>query len=268
MKTTFQLFQFLFFISLTSFLVSCGSDDEAEEPVVDCSVSNLSVAITSTTKAWCDVLGTIEVAVTGGEGSITYSLDGTNFQSATTFEGLEAGNYIVTAKDSNDCISTASATVEADSLVEFTTTEEDSGCGTTQGTITVTATGGDGSYQYSIDGGSFGDSNVFSSLGQGDYTVAVKDGGSCNESSDVAVLSGTSLSTHIQPIITLNCAVTGCHVSGGQSPNFSMVANIMANADRIKVRTGAGTMPPSGRSITQEQIDLIDCWVNDGGLNN
>jgi uncharacterized membrane protein len=40
-------------------------------------------------------------------------------------------------------------------------------------------------------------------------------------------------------------------------------------AASVKLRTANKSMPPSGSSqLTQSQIDLIGCWVDDGALNN
>lgn len=50
----------------------------------------------------------------------------------------------------------------------------------TNNSITVNAIGGTPSYQYSIDNVNWQDSNVFSGLSRGDYTVYVKDSYDCN----------------------------------------------------------------------------------------
>ena len=79
-----------------------------------------------------------------------------------------------------------------------------------------------------------------------------------------------SLTTDVLPIIQADCAVPGCHVAGGQSPNFEVRANIINRADRIRERTSNGTMPPSssGRSLTGSEIEAIRCWVAQGALDN
>jgi hypothetical protein len=47
--------------------------------------------------------GSITVEQTGGIAPIRYSIDGVNFQSSSTFNGLSGGTYEVTARDANDC---------------------------------------------------------------------------------------------------------------------------------------------------------------------
>ncbi|MCR9064184.1 MAG: Ig-like domain-containing protein, partial [Cytophagales bacterium] len=48
-------------------------------------------------------------------------------------------------------------------------------CGTNTGSIEVQATGGSGEYQYKINSGNYQTSNKFTGLGQGTYTIQVKD---------------------------------------------------------------------------------------------
>jgi gliding motility-associated-like protein len=51
----------------------------------------------------------------------------------------------------------------------------DASCGNNNGTITITGNGGATPYSYSIDGIHFQNSNIFSGLAPGDYTVSLKD---------------------------------------------------------------------------------------------
>ena len=266
MKAFFKLFQAVFFLTLITFAISCSDDEET--PKVDCTTSDLAATATGTDVS-CASQGSVTASSTGGTGTVQYSIDETNFQASGVFEDLSAGNYTVTAKDTNGCTSTATVSVSGDaaSSVAFTTSEVDSGCGGSQGSITVTASGGNGTYEYSIDGGSFGSSNIFAGLAQGSHSITVKDSDDCDNSSDVSISAGTSLSADIAPIITQNCAVTGCHVAGSISPNLSTNAGILAKANRIMARTGAGSMPPSG-ALSSVDVAAIACWVNDGGLDN
>lgn len=55
--------------------------------------------------------GTISVSATGGTGAYSYSKDGSTFQSGNQFTGLVGGNYIITIKDANNCIVTATTAI-------------------------------------------------------------------------------------------------------------------------------------------------------------
>jgi mono/diheme cytochrome c family protein len=79
--------------------------------------------------------------------------------------------------------------------------------------------------------------------------------------------TSSSYATVISPIFQANCASSGCH--GANSPNgdWTNYNNVKTKAAAIKTRTGNRTMPLGG-SLSQQQIDLIACWVDGGALNN
>ena len=79
-----------------------------------------------------------------------------------------------------------------------------------------------------------------------------------------------SLTNNVQPIVSNNCAVSGCHVSGAQSPNLSTKQNIIDRASRIKQRTQSRSMPPpgSGITLTEEEMATLSCWVDNGANDN
>lgn len=75
---------------------------------------------------------------------------------------------------------------------------------------------------------------------------------------------------NIKPLITTKCAISGCHLDNSGLPDFSQNAIIQSKAAGIKSRTASGNMPPSGSGITltQQEIDDISCWVDDGAQIN
>lgn len=147
-----------------------------------------------------------------------------------------------------------------------------SNCGQSEGSITVSGSGGTGTLVYSIDGQSFQSDGKFSNLKSGTYTITVKDASGCTNvvEAKVELVQDVSLASDIVPLMQSNCAVSGCHVSGAQNPNFSDKANILQNASQILSRTSNRSMPPSssGKSLTDAQIELIRCWVDAGAKDN
>lgn len=79
-----------------------------------------------------------------------------------------------------------------------------------------------------------------------------------------------TFSQDVQSIINTNCAVAGCHVTGTTLPDFSQNSVMESRAAQIKSRTANGSMPPpsSGLSLSKEQVDIIACWVDNGGKTN
>jgi hypothetical protein len=94
----------------------------------------------------------------------------------------------------------------------------------TDGEITVTATGGTGTLEYSLDGGSYQASNVFTSLASGDHTIDVKDANGCIVSfTDVTITAPDLLEVVDEGISDASCSETTdgavpIYVSGGTTP--------------------------------------------------
>jgi len=213
--------------------------------------------------------GTINVVVTGGSGVLQYQLDNGNFQQNPLFTNLLSGSYIITVQDESGCEVSREVVVQANtSTINLSFTTLDAGCGTNNGSIEVMASGGSGNFSYSLNGSSFQSNPVFPNLDRGAYGIIVQDDIGCSVTDNVSIMSGVSFQNQVGPIISTNCAISGCHASGTQRVNFEIFANIQARAAEIKSRTSSRDMPRGGGSLTQDEIDLIACWVDDGALDN
>jgi gliding motility-associated-like protein len=114
--------------------------------------------------------------LSGGNGQqpFTYSIDGTNFQTGNVFNGLAAGNYDIIMKDANG------ATLHVESVVQngcpsVSATATLADCGSANGTISATGSGGTAPYQFSRDGINFQSSGFFPGLAANTYTITVRD---------------------------------------------------------------------------------------------
>jgi len=266
---------FVNFISLVSlFLIvtSCGSSEDDPAPICE---SPPSVSIVSTTPtSTCDGQnGEIEVNGTGGTAPLEFSIDDTTFQQSTTFTNLEACSYIVTVRDAEGCTNTN--TVEAvvafadSDLNASSTITEDTECVGGNGIIEVNATGGSSPYEFDIGNG-FSGQSTFSGLAAGDYQVIVRDAEGCTFTVNVSVNQGdtnTSYANDIEPIMLASCAIPGCHNGDNGEGNWTNFSEVQDKAEEIKTRTQDGSMPQTG-SITDAEIALIACWVDEGAKDN
>jgi hypothetical protein len=138
------------------------------------------------------------------------------------------------------------------------------------GKVSVTASGSTG-FTFKVDNGSYQSSGDFSDLSPGSHTFTAKDAGGCEKAASVSIpplTAGTNF-TAVKAVLQTNCAIPGCHVSGGQSPNWTDDCTIVRNADRIKARAvdAAGTlnqMPPTGSALPQADRDKINAWITAG----
>ncbi|MEQ9404665.1 MAG: SprB repeat-containing protein [Cyclobacteriaceae bacterium] len=251
------------------FWVRCGSS--VEEPVVDCSLSDLSITVAGQVNSDCGEAGSITVSASGGTGSYLFSTNGGSFQASSTLSGLFAGNYTLIVRDSDGCTAETATTLMAEpGAVTLSLESTNSICGSATGSITAVATGGVQPYAFSLNNGSSQSSNQFVNIANGSNTVTVLDSDGCEISAKVVVSSGISLSSDIMPIISANCAITGCH-NGSRSPDLRTSSAVRASAFGIRSRTSSTSnrMPPADRNpLNQSDIDKIACWVDDGAPDN
>ncbi|TPD70402.1 choice-of-anchor L domain-containing protein, partial [Flavobacterium microcysteis] len=137
--------------------------------------------------------------------------------------------------------------------------------GQNNGTLTVNVSGGSGSYLYSIDNGANWQSiNTFSNLSPGNYTVVVRDPGSCkpNLSGTATIGNPTPIVANAGPDVTIcpggNTQLSG---SGGVvyswSPatglNFTNIANPIASPTTTTTYTLTVTNA-SGQCTSTDQV--------------
>lgn len=159
---------------------------ETIQPVTEV-VTNFTSADPSTCEPGND--GTIILSATGGSGPYSFSKDdGTTFDLTGSYTGLSAGSFTVRSKDNNGCISEpVTVILEPPFQVTVNSNLTEPSCnGDIDGTLLISAAGGNGTYSFSIDNGvSFQVSGTFSSLAAGIYQVVAKDGAGCEGDSSV-----------------------------------------------------------------------------------
>jgi hypothetical protein len=142
-------------------------------------------------------------------------------------------------------------------------------CPSTNGNITVNASGGVAPYTYSKNGGTAQSSNVISNLTAGSYVIVVKDANGCSSASQ-SITVGTSaagpLFSAVRTIIRANCGNT-CHLNGNSSGavNFDSDCSIVSKSARIFTRCVTLSTMPQNAPLNQTLKDQITAWVNAGG---
>lgn len=156
--------------------------------------------------------GNIIVSASGGTAPYQYSSDnGQTFQSANTFSNLSVNTYIILIKDSNNCTTNSqSFTITEPSAIFLNTTQNDVVCnGGNNGVITVTATGGIGTFLYSKNNGSsYQTSNTFINLVAGTYDIKVKDANNCITNSQSVIINEPTAIP--QPTISISGSLVFC----------------------------------------------------------
>jgi len=71
---------------------------------------------------------------------------------------------------------------------------------------------------------------------------------------------------NIKTFIDASCI--SCHFSGGTSPDFSTYSKISQHASAIYSSINSGSMPLGGSKLADSTIQNMQCWINQGKINN
>jgi len=216
----------------------------------------------------CD--GVAAVVVNGGTTPYTYSWSSGGTTDTET--GLCPNLYTVTVTDALGCIVTGdTAITEPTALVLTLNASSNPLCnGACDGNITVTAAGGTGVYQYTIDGINFQASGSFSNLCAGNYVVGVVDDNACVDTvmltlTDPALLVLDSI---VNVDVSCNSANNGNNAdgsisvfaTGGTAPlNYSIDNGATFSAANVF----SGLSPGSYTVVVE---DVNGCAVNGGNI--
>ena len=194
------------------------------------SPTQLSASATPTAAScYNSTTGSVSLSVSGGTSPYTYLWS----NSATTqnLSNVASGYYSVTVTDHNGATVGASATVNNPSAIIINGSVTNVLCnGTSTGAITISVSGGTGSYNYDwADISGTNNSQNRTSLAAGSYTVTVSDANGCSSSKTFTVTQTSALSlssTHSNILCRGdNTGSISLSVSGGQSPYTFLWSN-------------------------------------------
>lgn len=232
----------------TAALLISGSCGKGGTPTPPDPCSGITVVVNSTTSNPTTPTsnnGSIIATATGGSG-FTYNINGSAFQSSGSFTGLAAGSYTIVAKNSNGCTGSAVFTLTAPNpcagvIITVTGTLVNPTTGNNNGSITVSASGGTGSFTFNINGGAFQPSVTFSNLGAGSFTIIAKDGNGCTGS---AIF--TLVATNPCAGVTINVTGTVTNPTAPGATNGSIAASATGGAGGFTFNINGGAFQSSG----------------------
>ncbi len=161
--------------------------------------------------------GTAAATASGGTSPYTYLWS--NGASTSSATNLAAGTYTVTVTDSKSCSTTESVTIVTSTAVSATVSSTNETNLLSNGTATVTASGGTSPYTYLWSNGA--SSSSATNLAAGTYTVTVTDANGCSTTKSVTI-TNTTTTTNDTLAFVLGTA-TG--ISGSQVTIPVKVAN-------------------------------------------
>ncbi|MCO6480930.1 MAG: T9SS type A sorting domain-containing protein, partial [Phaeodactylibacter sp.] len=215
--------------------------------------------------------GTASATVAGGNPPYTYSWS--NGATSADISGLVAGTYILTVTDANLCVMAGSITISEPAHFQGSViTVVDLLCaGDTNGSATVSVSGGTPPYTYSWSNGQAG--ATATGLSAGNYTVTIRDAGGCTDDILVVITeplaldisAGTTTGATCENATDGEASVT---VSGGMPPysyswstgaTTASVPNLPAGAYSVTVTDANGCTADDAVNITA--FDSPSCSI-------
>ena len=161
--------------------------------------------------------GSVSLNSNGGSGTITYTLNGVS-NTTGDFSNLPSGNYVVGLVDGNGCETTMEFEIDEPTQlnIELENINQVS-CSGQEGSIEVSANGGSGDYEFSLNSLS-NSTGSFNGLSGGIYLVQVTDGNGCTAILEVDINEPNSLSASVLQTQNINCngELNGSVQLGGQ----------------------------------------------------
>lgn len=203
--------------------LATGNLNEITEPALLVIDSYAQVDVTSCFDA---PEGRITLNGAGGTAPYSYILNTLPPSPGGDFQNLPGGTYLVSITDQNSCFLDTTVVILAPAavVVDNIILTDISGCaGDATGAVSIAGSGGTGSITYSMDGGAFQGSGLFSGLLAGVHTLTLKDLNDCSLDTVFTLIEPSPMvitSELISPI-TCNGAANGSIeivVSGGTAP--------------------------------------------------
>lgn len=209
-------------------------------------ITAISTAMTTVDANCGQNNGSATVTATGGSGSFTYAWNTNPVQHSQTASNLGPGIYTVTVNDGS-CTAIATTTIANIGGITLQSSTVDEMCGQSNGSATITATGGLGTYSYHWSTLPPQTAATASNLTAGTYYVTVSDG-TCSKIDTVIIQNIATLNASITNIINENCGMADGSATvtsnGGTLP-----ITYLWNTTPSQVTPTAGNLPAGNYNV-------------------
>ncbi len=258
-----------------------GCEDSISFSLTEPTPLNLSVSSDSTT-CFGDCNGQVYLEVSGSNPPYNYSIGGGLFsqnafyQFDTIINLCAVSNSNVIIKDSLDCLINTFITINEPDSIQINTSPVDPTCfDYCDGAISVSASGGTGSFEYSIDNGlTFQSGGQFNNLCDGNYDISVRDINQCIIFDTLSIDEPAGFGIGIVNVVHTTCGNSGGEIEveilGAVNPDYTFT-NLTTGTVVTDPNTATFTNLVSG-AYTIEAVDNSGCvdtmhiGVNDNSL--
>ena len=239
----------IYTITITDTVTTCTEDITISLP--DAIAPIVTTSPTEDVTCFGGLDGAFEIMINDYSGAYTYEVFNNSGVSVTgivnantsanpiTVTGMSAGSFTVEIIETENpfCSAVSSVIISSPSEALILDAIETSNvtCDNSQGTITATASGGWGTYEYELTGDTtipYSSNNVFVDLSAGNYTVSVRDSEGCIVSVDITLEEPEPIDATFTPSTTLlscfgdqNASIVISNITGGQGIDYNYTLN-------------------------------------------
>jgi gliding motility-associated-like protein len=228
---------------------------------------------TSSTDANCGASdGTLSANGSGGTGTLDYSWNTTPVQNTANATGVPSGNYILTVTDDNGCTATANESINNVGAPTISIVSQvDLDCnGDTDGTATVSGSGGNGTLTYSWNTVPVQTGVTATNLAGGSYIATVTDASGCSSTVTITIAEPaaiTGVATSTASACSSNTGTATVVASGGDgnytylwsnNGTTSTISNLAPSTYNVTITDGngcTGTTSTTVSTVTAANID-------------
>lgn len=187
-------------------------------------IAPLAIQTVTTSDVSCFGFSDGEIAVTASGSNLSYSLDGTTWQTSNQFLNLSANNYTVYVRSQEGCILTSAnvSIAQPTQLVVQTTPSPLTSCISANGSVTANTTGGTPGYTYSWTP-NLGSGATISNLTAGNYALQVTDQNGCQANANAIVAANNTPQLTVASSTNVTCSglnngTATLQTNGGTAP--------------------------------------------------
>jgi len=203
--------------------------------------------------------GSFQIVVNGGTGILQLSLDSINFSPGTIFNNLIAGIYQLHVTDANQCYATKLISVPNQAAPVLTNLSKgDVTCfGDSTGFISLSASGGTGLLNYSIDNGvTYQALPNFNNLPTGSYHIKISDQNLCSTDTIIQLTSPDDITATLT-ITNANCQQSNGSITvNAQGGNGTLLFSL--NGGPFSQQTYFGSLPAGTQQLQVKDGMMCD----------
>jgi gliding motility-associated-like protein len=216
--------------------------------------------------------GRIDGTGSQGQAPYQYSLDGTHYQTASSFSSLSSGVFTLYVQDAAGGTATTSVTIHDLAGPVLQVNPSPASCADNDGTLTIAATGGTAPLLYSIDGVNYQSSSLFSLLKSGSYLAEAKDANGCPASAQSTITVNNTVTVEAGNNVTI-CQGWAAQLNGqtnGTRYSWSPAADL-SNPQSINPKAFPGqttTYYLTASTGVCQGVDSVVVFVNPAPVAN